>query len=81
MVPMPATSRTLNLRLPPELVEDFRAVSGAEDRSIAGELRHLMRERVASARAQNDEDPDHRPGPATTSADGTGGYEQVYPAR
>ncbi len=76
LVPMPST-RTLNLRLPPELVEDFRRVAGAEDRSIAGELRHLMREAVA--RAQKDEDPDRRPGPVTTSAGGVGDHGSVYP--
>ena len=73
------TSRTLSLRLPVVLVEDFRRVAGAEDRSIAGELRHLMREAVALARSQKDEDPDRRPGPVTTSAGGVGGHGSVYP--
>jgi len=76
---MPATSRTLNLRLPPELVEDFRRVSGAEDRSIAGEVRHLMRERVALARAQNDGRPARQPTSAQTPAGRVGGHGSVYP--
>ena len=74
-------SRTLSLRLPVVLVEDFRRVAGAEDRSIAGELRHLMRQRVALTRSLKDGRPAHQPTSATTSAAGAGGYEQVYPAR
>ena len=71
-------SRTLSLRLPVVLVEDFRVVSGAEDRSIAGEVRHLMRQRVALARSQKDESPDRRPGSVTTPAGGVGGHGSVY---
>ncbi len=65
-------SRTLSLRLPVVLVEDFRVVSGAEDRSIAGEVRHLMRQAVA--RAQNDGRPARQPTSAQTPAGGVGGH-------
>ena len=69
-------TRTLSLRVPAELVEDFRRAAGTEDRSIAGEVRHLMRKRVA---LQRDEGPAHKPTPVTTPAAGPAG--NVQPTR
>ena len=73
-----ADTRTLNLRLPVELVEDFRALAGAEDRSIAAELRHLMREAVAAREDRKDERPACSPASVTTPAGGVSGHVPVY---
>jgi len=63
--------------VPPELVEDFRRIAGAEDRSIAAQVRHLMRDAIA--RSREDEGPAHKPTPVTTPAAGPAG--NVQPTR
>jgi len=52
-----AESARIAVRAPKELVDAFARVAAANDRSVSGELRRLMRERVSTSRRDEEVGP------------------------
>lgn len=44
-----------SFRVPMELLQDFKQAASSENRSAAGELRHLMEQRVAEFKATSED--------------------------